>query len=140
MLFDTVTLILWNGKKIDESQPSSIHCSRVQYFWCQNYSEIGKTSLKVTQPQKRLFCFVFFEAGGGERGLTRAIQLLPSYCKKIMYLMKRTERKIFFNNQNPLIFTCATLLRNQTKFETSKLISSVVFNKPSWIGLINFCL
>ena len=100
-----------------------------------------KDIFKSHATAKASFLFVFFEAGGGEeRGLTRAIQLLPGYCKKIMYLMKRTERKILFNNQNPLIFTCATLLRNQTKFETSKLISSVVFNKPSSIGLINFCL
>ena len=36
-----------------------------------------------------VFCFVFFFlGGGGERGLTRAIQLLLSYCKKTMYLMQ----------------------------------------------------
>ena len=55
------------------SQPSSIHCSRVQYSWCQNYAEIWKALLKVTQLQKAVLsfsfvsfagCFFFFFGGG----------------------------------------------------------------------------
>ena len=55
------------------SQPSSIHCSRVQYSWCQNFAEIWKALLKVTQLQKAVLSFsfvsfagfVFFFLGGG---------------------------------------------------------------------------